>query len=127
MDMYYSVANKYRPNASWVISDDFEKAVMKLKDSTGRYIWQLGLQAGAPNMLLNRPVYNSAYMPSLGTGNAIAVFGDLKYYQIGDRGSMTMKRLNEAFAMNGQIGFQVAKRGDAKIILDEAIKVMKNA
>lgn len=125
LDMHYSVAAKYRPKASWLVSDAFEKAVMKLKDTTGRYIWQMGLTQGAPNTLNGRPVYNSAYLGELAATAVPAVFGDLSYFTIADRGTMTMKRLNELYAGTGQVGFQVSKRGDSRITLDEAIKTLK--
>lgn len=125
LDMHYSVAAKYRPKASWLVSDAFEKAVMKLKDTTGRYIWQMGLSDGKPNTLNGRPVYNSAYLGGLVATAVPAVFGDLSYFTIADRGTMTMKRLNELYAGTGQVGFQVSKRGDSRITLDEAIKTLK--
>jgi len=125
LDMFYSVAAKYRPQATWVVGDSFEKSVMKLKDTTGRYIWQMGLTEGAPATLNGRPLYNSAYMPALAATNVVAAFGDMSYFMIGDRGGMSTKRLNELYAGTGQIGFQVAKRGDSRITLAEAIKTMK--
>lgn len=125
LDMHYSVAAKYRPKASWLVSDAFEKSVMKLKDTTGRYIWQMGLAQGAPNTLNGRPVYNSAYLGGMVANAVPAVFGDLSYFTIADRGTMTMKRLNELYSGTGQVGFQVSKRGDSRITLDEAIKILK--
>lgn len=125
LDLYYAVPAKYRPKATWVVGDSFEKAVMKLKDTTGRYIWQMGLSSGTPNTLNGRPIYNSAYVPALAATNVVAAFGDLSYFTIADRGTMTMKRLNELYSGTGQVGFQVSKRGDSRITLDEAIKTMK--
>lgn len=125
LDLYYSVAAKYRPKSTFVVGDSFEKAVMKLKDTTGRYIWQMGLSAGVPNTLNNRPIYNSAYVPALAATNVVAAFGDMSYFNIADRGTMQMKRLNELYAGTGQVGFQVSKRGDSRITLDEAIKTLK--
>ena len=125
LDLFYSVGAKYRPQSTFVVGDSFEKAVMKLKDSTGRYLWNMGMSAGVPNMLNNRPIYNSAYVPALAEGNVVAAFGDMSYFNIADRGTMTMKRLNELYAGTGQVGFQVSKRGDSRITLDEAIKTFK--
>lgn len=125
LDMYYSIASKYRPSASWVVSDSFEKAVMKLKDTTGRYLWNMGIGDGVPAMLNNRPIYNSSFMPAIAATAVTAAFGDMSYFQIADRGGIAIKRLNELFAGTGEIGFQVTKRGDSKIMLDEAIKTFK--
>lgn len=127
LDMFYSVKAKYRPQSTWVVGDPFEKAVMKLKDNTGRYLWNMGLGDGVPATLNNRPIYNTAYMGAMAAGNVVASFGDMSYFMIGDRGGMNMKRLNERYADTGQIGFQVNKRGDSRITLAEAIKTFKMA
>ena len=52
-------------------------------------------------------------------------FGDYSYYWIADRQGRTFKRLNELFATTGQVGFLGAQRVDGKLILPEAIKVLK--
>ena len=53
------------------------------------------------------------------------IFGDLSYYWIGDRQGVTFKRLNERYADMGQVGFLASKRVDGKLVLPEAIKVLK--
>ena len=52
-------------------------------------------------------------------------FGDFNYYWIGDRLGITFKRLNERFAETGQIGFIASKRLDGKLILPEAVQLLK--
>ena len=47
------------------------------------------------------------------------------YYNIGDRGTRSFKQLNELFAGNGMIGFVAKERVDGKLILPEAVQVMK--
>ena len=47
------------------------------------------------------------------------------YLRIADRQGRTFKRLNELFATTGQVGFLGAQRVDGKLILPEAIKVLK--
>ena len=51
-------------------------------------------------------------------------FGDFSYYWIADRQGRSFKRLNELFAMTGQVGFLASQRVDGKLILPEAIKVL---
>ena len=63
MDLFYSLKSPYRKKAVWVLNDSTIKAVRKLKDSTGQYLWQPSLIAGTPDTLLGRPVKTSAYMP----------------------------------------------------------------
>jgi HK97 family phage major capsid protein len=46
------------------------------------------------------------------------------YLSLSDRQGRSMKRLNELFAMNGQIGFLASQRVDGKLILPESVKVL---
>jgi molybdenum cofactor synthesis domain-containing protein len=125
MDLFHSLKTPYRSKAVWVMNDDTIKAVRKLKDSTGQYLWQSSIVADKPNTLLGRPVYTSAYMPTLASGAKAVAFGDFKYYWIADRQGRSFKRLNELYAQTGQIGFVGSQRVDGKLILPEAIKVLQ--
>ena len=55
----------------------------------------------------------------------VALFGDFSYYWIADRQGRTFKRLNELYAVNGQVGFLGSQRVDAKTILPEALTTLK--
>ena len=127
IDLYHSLRTPYRKNAAFLANDSTIKAIRKLKDSNDQYLWQPGLQAGQPDTILNRPIHTSAYMPEIGGGNKILLFGDLKYYWIADRQGRSFQRLNELFAKNGQVGFRVFQRVDGKLILPEAVKTMAMA
>ena len=125
VDLFYSLNTPYRKNAVWLMNDSTVKAVRKLKDGQGQYLWQSALTSDTPNTLLGRPVYTSAYMPSVAASEKTVVFGDFSYYWIADRQGRSFKRLNELYAVNGQIGFLGSQRVDGKLILPEAIKVLQ--
>ena len=125
MDLYYSLKSPYRKKSVWVLNDSTIKAIRKLKDNNGQYLWQPGLIANAPDTILGRPVKTSAFMPSIAAGAKSIIFGDFKYYWIADRQGRTFKRLNELYATNGQVGFLASQRVDGKLILPEALKVLK--
>ncbi len=124
MDLYYSLKSPYRKKSVWVLNDSTIKAVRKLKDSTGQYLWQPSLTAGAPDTILGRPVKTSAYMPAIAAGAKTIAFGDFSYYWIADRQGRSFKRLNELYAASGQVGFLASQRVDGKLILAEAVKVL---
>ena len=124
MDLYYSLKSPYRKKAVWVLNDSTIKAIRKLKDSNGQYLWQPSLTAGTPDTILGRPVKTSAYMPAIAAGAKSIVFGDFSYYWIADRQGRSFKRLNELFAATGQVGFLASQRVDGKLILAEAVKVL---
>lgn len=125
MDLFYSLKSPYRKNAIFTMNDATVKAIRKLKDGNGQYIWQPSLTAGAPDTILNRPVKTSSYIPTLGAGAKSIAFGDFKYYWVADRQGRSFQRLNELYAANGQVGFKATQRVDGKLILPEAIKVLK--
>ncbi len=124
IDLYYSLKSPYRKNAVWTLNDSTVKAIRKLKDGNGQYLWQPGITAGAPDMILGRPVRTSAYMPAIAAGAKTIAFGDFSYYWIADRQGRSFKRLNELFAATGQVGFLASQRVDGKLVLAEAVKVL---
>ena len=124
IDLYYSLRSPYRRNAVWTLNDSTVKAIRKLKDGNGQYLWQPGITAGAPDMILGRPVRTSTYMPEIAAGAKTIAFGDFSYYWIADRQGRSFKRLNELFAATGQVGFLASQRVDGKLVLPEAVKVL---
>lgn len=125
IDLYYSLRVPYRKKAKWIMNDSTVSALRKLKDQNGQYLWQPSLVAGTPNTILGCEVISSPFMPSIAAGAKAIAFGDYSYYWIADRQGRTFKRLNELFATTGQVGFLGAQRVDGKLILPEAIKVLK--
>jgi len=125
MDLFYALKSPYRKKAVFLMNDLTVKALRKLKDASGQYLWQPSLTAGTPDTLLNRPVYTSGYVPIIAAGNRTVAFGDFSYYWVADRQGRSFKRLNELFAATGQVGFIASQRVDGKLILPEAIKVLQ--
>ena len=125
LDLFYSLKAPYRNKAVFVMNDATVKAIRKLKDGQGQYIWQPSLQAGTPDTILNRPVYTSAYVPNIAASAKSIIFGDFGYYWVADRQGRVFKRLNELYAATGQVGFVATQRVDGKLILPEAIKVLQ--
>lgn len=126
LDLVYSLKSPYRRNAKFLLHEKTVAAIRKLKDGNGVYMWQPALTAGEPDRLLGYPVVCSPYVPQLGTaGNLVAAFGDFKNYWIADRMGITVQRLNELYATNGQVGFIATKRVDAKPILSEGVKLLQ--
>lgn len=124
MELFYSLRSPYRKKAVWVLNDSTVKALRKLKDNTGNYIWNPSVQVGVPDTILNRPYKTSSYVPEIKAGNKCIAFGDFSYYWVADRQGRSFKRLNELFAMTGQVGFLASQRLDGKLILPEAIKTL---
>lgn len=124
IDLHYSLRAPYRKNAVWLTNDSTVKAIRKLKDGNGQYLWQPALTATTPDTVLGRPVHTSVFVPEMKAGAKTVAFGDLGYYWIADRQGRSFKRLNELFATTGQVGFLASQRLDGKLILPEAVKVL---
>jgi HK97 family phage major capsid protein len=125
LDLFYSLKSPYRRNAVFIMNDSTVKAIRKLKDSTGQYLWAPAIKADAPDTILGRPLITSAYVPEIKAGAKSIAFGDFSYYWVADRTGRVFKRLNELFAATGQVGFMCTQRVDGKLILPEAVKVLK--
>ncbi|MBD5113565.1 MAG: phage major capsid protein [Ruminococcaceae bacterium] len=120
LNLVYALKRPYRKKAKFILNDKTLAALRVLKDNNGAYIWQPAYQSGEPDRLAGFEVHTSAYAPE----NAIA-FGDYSYYNIGDRGTRSFKQLTELFAGNGMIGFVAKERVDGKLILPEAVQILK--
>ena len=125
IDLFYSLDGAYRRNAIWVLNDSTIKAIRKLKDGQGQYLWQPALHEGTFDTLLGKRIFTSPYVPEIGAGKKTIAFGDFSFYWIGDRQGITFRRLNERFAETGQVGFLASKRLDGKLVLPEAIKILQ--
>lgn len=125
MDLQHSLATGYRRNAVWIMNDATVKLLRKLKDGNGNFIWQPGLTAGAPDMLLGQRVLTTHAMPLAEAGSKAIMYGDYSYYYLAEREGRSMQRLNELYAKNDQIGFKITERLDGRLILPEAVKVLK--
>lgn len=120
INLVYALKRPYRRKASFILNDQTLASLRKLKDNNGAYIWQPSYQAGEPDRLLGYTVHTSAYAPA----DAIA-FGDYSYYNIGDRGTRSFAELKELFAGNGMVGFVAKERVDGKLVLPEAVQILK--
>ena len=120
LDLIYALKRPYRKNAKFIMNDRTLLSLRKLKDNNGNYMWQPSYQAGEPDKLLGYSIFTSAYAPA-----AAIAFGDMSYYNIGDRGTRSIAELRELFAGNGMIAYVAKERVDGKLVLGEAVQIMK--
>ena len=125
LDLIHSVKSVYRKNSVFLTNDSSIKALRKLKDGNGQYLWQPGIKEGQPDTLFNHRLVTSVYMPEIAAGSKPLLFGDFKSYWIADRQGRTFQRLNELYAATGQVGFRATQRVDGRLILGEAMKCLQ--
>ena len=120
--LYFSLKAEHRANAVFLMHDDTAMTLRTLKDSVGNPLWNAERET-----IFGKPVVTSLAMPAPATGKKAIAFGDLSYYWVIERQPLTIKRLNEMYAVQGQIGFTAFERLDGKLILPEAVKVLQMA
>jgi HK97 family phage major capsid protein len=128
IDLEHSITPAYRRNAKFVMKDATLKLVRKLKDGNQNYIWQRSLESGTPSTLLGYPVRISADAPAATTGLDPILFGDIRRaYWIADRVGLSLQRLDELYALSGEVGFIGTLRTDGEMIDTLAAKVLTMA
>lgn len=125
IDLEYSVQRPYRENAVWLMSEDAYGRLRRIRHYDGRPLWNNNLQEGEPQRLFGYPIYVCKAMDKVAPGNIPVMFGDFRHFWIGDRGKRVIKRLVERYADRGQVAFITTERVDAKLVLPDAIKMLK--
>jgi HK97 family phage major capsid protein len=121
------VAYWKRPSTRIIISTDLWSMTRKLKDSTGNYIWGMGLQ-GQPDTIVEVPMVVSEYCPAtFSASQYVAAIGDFSYYWTLDALDAQIQRLLELYAETNQTGFIGRYEGDGMPVLAEAFARLKLA
>ena len=107
---------------SLMLTGDFFKRIIITKDTPARKLKDAGYDT-----LFGHRVFVSNYMSESVPASKPVLFGDFSYFWIGDRGKRNIKRLNEAYAKFGQVGFLLSERADSKLVLKGAVKGLKVA
>lgn len=118
MDLYYSVIPLYRqdPTAAWLMNDTTQGTIRKLKDSTGRYLWEPTLTPQAPDQILGKPVKTDLNVPTVALGAKSVVFGALSAYVVRVVNGVRFERSDD-FAFNADLAtYKCIIRGDGLLI-----------
>lgn len=126
--MMYDLPAFYRNRGSFLLNGASIATIRKLKDGDGRYIWQEGLTAGAPNTLLGRPVVEAVDMPDIESGAFPVVYGDFNAgYRIADRFGLSVLRDPYTQATEGLVRFHGRRRVGAGVIRPDSFRKLKMA
>ena len=120
INLIYDLDAKYRPNAKFLVNGVNIKELRKIKDTTGRYIWQDAVAPGQPATIHAYPVIESHWAPE----SQIA-FGDYKEgYWLGDRQKLTVKITNdtETTFTQDKTAIRVVERIGGDVIITNAIR-----
>lgn len=120
-----ALKDQYLPNAQFVMRRSVRTAARLLKESTtNRYLWEPGMQVGAPERLMGYPCRVDEYMPALATGSLSLAFGDFRQaYLIVDR--MGMRTLRDPYTAKPYVVFYTTKRTGGGAQNTEAVKFLR--
>lgn len=117
--LVHSVDPAYRsgPGAGWMMHDNILLSIRQLKDGNGQYLWQPGLRAGEPDVLLNHPYTINQHMSSTITSGDITVeFGALNKYKVRQVRGVRLRRLDELYAETDEVAFIAYIRQDGDLL-----------
>jgi len=123
IDLEHSVDPAYRqaPGVGFMFNDTTLKAIRKLKDGDGNYLWNKGdFQGGVPATINGRRFRINQDMDSLAAAKKAVIFGDLKKYWVRKVGSPVIGVLRERFWP--QTGIAGLIRFDGELVQPAAVK-----
>jgi len=104
IDLIRSVDSAYARNGRFMFNRNTLYSLVKIKDTTGRYIWQEGAKDGTPPTLFAKPYTLNDDMPDIAAGKASVLFGDFSKFKIRMVKDFRVIRLNELLAEYLSIG-----------------------
>lgn len=116
IDLYYAVKEPYANNGEWLMRRATVGSVRKLKDDNGQYLWQPALTAGAPDLLLGRPIVTDPNVPATAASATSVAFGDFSAYKIRDVGAVRFERSDDFDFDNDIVTFRAILRTDGDLL-----------
>ncbi|MFI8237600.1 phage major capsid protein [Streptomyces sp. NPDC085866] len=124
IDLQHSILRPYRKGAVFMTSDTAVQTLRKLKDSTGRYLWEPSLTAGANDMLLGTPVLTDPNVVTSGSGAKVLVYGDPSKYLIRQVKNLRVVRSDEYGYDRDVVAFKVTWRGSGDLFDTASVKAL---
>ena len=112
----HTVDPAYRAGARYMFHDSTLSQLRRAKDGDGNYIWQPGTTAGAPGTVNGWPYTINQDMPVFAANATSILFGQLKNYIIRDVMGVSIIRLDELYALQGQVAFIGFNRCDGLLV-----------
>ena len=118
IDLVHSVDPAYRAggNCQFMFADSTLKALKKLKDSTGRQLWQAGLAVKEPDTIDGYGYIINNDVAAMEASAKSVIFGDLSTYLIRDVMDLSVYRVTDKYIESGQVGFIAFQRSDGRCI-----------
>lgn len=117
ISLFYGRAQPYRmsPSAAWQMSNGAIQKARKFKATTGDYLWQPGLQAGQPDLLLGKPVFENPAMAAVASASKSVAFGDFSAYLVREVVPMNVVLSSEFAFQTDEIAIRTTWRIDGDL------------
>ncbi|OEZ90719.1 phage major capsid protein [Duganella phyllosphaerae] len=123
IDLVHELPNEYTGQARLIMNRNTQKAIRKMKDGEGNFLWQPSFQAGAPATLLGYGITDVAGMPDIAANSKPIVFGDFKRgYLIVDR--VGVRVLRDPFTNKPYVHFYTTKRVGGGLLNPDVLKAL---
>jgi len=120
-ELYHKLAGQYRDNAVWTMNDDTLGMLRGLSSSS---VFTFGAHEINDESIMGKRVFTSTYMPKYSTTKYKSiVFGDWSMYALVERKGLTIRRLNELYAGNRQVGLLAVFRHGGVVLQSEAFAI----
>ena len=128
---FYKLEAQFRANATWVMKSAINSLINQIQ-VTGNGVTGIPNITAAPSaFILGRAVVDTDVVSGLGatitSTEKIAIFGDMKQYYIFDRVGFTIRRNDDLYMGNDQVGFFATRRGDGQVGQSAAFKISRAA
>jgi HK97 family phage major capsid protein len=95
IDLVYSLDAQYLASAVLIGRKAAFRDIRKLKDGNGDYLWQRGIERGAPPTVLGYDFFMNENMPAIAASAHPILFVDLRGYMITDRIGLSIERVSD--------------------------------
>ncbi len=128
IDLVYEPDAQYLQNAVMIGNKTTFRSIRKLKDGNSDYLWQAGIERGAPPTVLGYDYHMNQNLQAVAAGAYPLIFGDLRGYVIADRVGMTVERVTDADTVGkNKVAMFTRRRLGGTVVYPWMLKAMKVA
>jgi len=127
VDLVYSLDGSLRQKPSFALLANSTSiaALRKLKDTYGRYLFDIGLGQDKRDLILGVQVIETPSMPSPGTANVSLAVGDMKAIYMRNAGGLQVDRSDDYAFGNDLATWRATWRIDSALVQKSNIKLFK--
>ncbi len=126
LKLIYALPAAYRAGAKFIMASASQLSVRTLKDTTGNYLWQPSLVAGAPQTIAGYGIVEAEELPAVAANSLSVVFGNIRQgYLIVDR--IGIRTLRDPYSKKPYVGFYSTKRVGSMVRDKSAFVALKSA